>query len=155
MPTGTTKEEYRKACLCAAYLAGCAAGGRKPGPEMTTEAVALTGSGLLFRAAERHMITSAVTAGLASAGIKDAAFAEAEAKAIRKNVLLDSARAEIFARFEAEGIAHMPLKGSVLQLDYPSYGMRQMSDNDILIDAGRAAEKARRVPTDLGSFFSH
>ncbi len=149
MPTGTTKEEYRKACLCAAYLAGCAAGGRKPGPEMTTEAVALTGSGLLFRAAERHMITSAVAAGLASAGIKDAAFAEAEAKAIRKNVLLDSARAEIFARFEAEGIAHMPLKGSVLQLDYPSYGMRQMSDNDILIDAGRAAD-VRRIMESLG-----
>ena len=60
---------------------------------MTPEAVALTGSELLFRAAERHMLTSAVAAGLASAGIKDAAFAEAEAKAIRKNVLLDSARA--------------------------------------------------------------
>ena len=149
MPAATTKEEYRKACLCAAYLAGCAAGDRKPRPEMTPEAVALTGSGLLFRAAERHMLTSVVAAGLASAGIKDAAFAEAEAKAIRKNVLLDSARAEIFARFEAEGIAHMPLKGSVLQLDYPSYGMRQMSDNDILIDACRA-DDVRRIMESLG-----
>ena len=149
MPAATTKEEYRKACLCAAYLAGCAAGGRKPVSERTPEIGSLTESGLLFRAAERHMLTSAVAAGLASAGIKDAAFAEAEAKAIRKNVLLDSARAEIFARFEAEGIAHMPLKGSVLQLDYPSYGMRQMSDNDILIDAGRA-DDVRRIMESLG-----
>ena len=36
---------------------------------------------------------------------------------------------------EQAGIWYMPLKGSVLQAVYPRYGMRQMSDNDILYDA--------------------
>lgn len=144
-----SKEEYREACLDVAYLSGCAVNRKKPDPERIGRMSGRLESGLLFMAAERHMLTSAVAAALASAGIKDAAFAEAEAKAIRKNVLLDSARAEIFARFEAEGIAHMPLKGSVLQLDYPSYGMRQMSDNDILIDACRA-DDVRRIMESLG-----
>ena len=144
-----SKEEYREACLDVAYLSGCAVNRKKPDPERIGRMSGRIESGLLFKAAERHMLTSAVAAGLASAGIKEAAFAEAEAKAIRKNVLLDSARAEIFARFEAEGIAHMPLKGSVLQSDYPAYGMRQMADNDVLIDAGRAGD-VRTIMESLG-----
>ncbi|MBQ3413161.1 MAG: nucleotidyltransferase family protein [Oscillospiraceae bacterium] len=43
----------------------------------------------------------------------------------------------------------MPLKGSVLKDLYPIYGMRQMSDNDILIDSFREAE-VKKVMEDLG-----
>lgn len=63
---------------------------------------------------------------------------EQKGKAIRKNMLLDAERAEILRFLESESIWYLPLKGSVLKDLYPKYGMREMADNDILIDpAGR------------------
>lgn len=59
---------------------------------------------------------------------------DAKSKAIRKNVLLDAEREEIFRYFEKQGIWYLPLKGSVLKDMYPKMGMRQMADNDILFD---------------------
>ena len=61
-------------------------------------------------------------------------------KAIRKNLLFDTERKQLLALMEAAGIWYMPLKGSVLKDYYPKYGMRQMSDNDILYDARYAKE---------------
>ncbi len=55
-------------------------------------------------------------------------------QAIRKNLLLDMERERILAYLEQLGCWHMPLKGVFLQQIYPRAGMRQMSDNDILID---------------------
>lgn len=54
--------------------------------------------------------------------------------AIRKNAMLDLSRESLFAYFEEQGIWYMPLKGSILKDMYPRLGMRQMADNDILID---------------------
>lgn len=59
---------------------------------------------------------------------------EAKNKAIRKTILMDAARAELFTYLEEKGIWHVALKGAVLCRMYPEYGMRQMSDNDILFD---------------------
>lgn len=59
---------------------------------------------------------------------------EAKNKAIRKTILMDAARTELFAYLEEKGIWHVALKGAVLCHMYPEYGMRQMSDNDILFD---------------------
>ena len=55
-------------------------------------------------------------------------------RAIRKNVLFDAEREKILAHFDGAGIWYLPLKGILLQGDYPRYGMREMSDNDILYD---------------------
>lgn len=55
-------------------------------------------------------------------------------KAVRKVLLLDAGRAELFAFLEENRIWHMPLKGVILKDYYPALGMRQMSDNDILYD---------------------
>lgn len=60
---------------------------------------------------------------------------ESIAKAIRKEILFDAERAQIFAFMEQNGIWYLPLKGIILKDYYPSVGMRQMSDNDILYDA--------------------
>jgi hypothetical protein len=54
--------------------------------------------------------------------------------AIRKNLLLNNERQTLLARLETMGCWYLPLKGSVLQHLYPKFGMRQMGDNDILID---------------------
>lgn len=56
-------------------------------------------------------------------------------KAIRKIMLLDAARTRLFKYMDDEGIWYMPLKGVVLKDMYPTIGMRQMSDNDILFDS--------------------
>ena len=61
-------------------------------------------------------------------------------KAVRKNMLLDADRKTLMDEMKAAGIWHMPLKGCILQNWYPQYGMREMSDNDILIDASKRAE---------------
>lgn len=59
---------------------------------------------------------------------------DARVKAVRKNILFDEERAQIFQKFEADGVWYLPLKGIVLKDMYPKMGMRQMSDNDILFD---------------------
>ncbi len=63
-----------------------------------------------------------------------AAFGSAKKKSVRKNLLLDTERATLFAFMEQNGIWHMPLKGVILKDLYPKMGLRQMSDNDILFD---------------------
>lgn len=62
------------------------------------------------------------------------ALKQAKAKAIRKIMLLDSARAEILSFLEEQGIWYMPLKGIIIKNLYPEIGMREMADNDILYD---------------------
>ncbi len=57
-----------------------------------------------------------------------------QAKAIRKNLLLDRERSKLFAFMEEKGIWYMPLKGVLLKDMYPKMGIRQMADNDILFD---------------------
>lgn len=56
-------------------------------------------------------------------------------KAVRKVLLLDAGRQELFRFLDANHIWHMPLKGVILKDCYPALGMRQMSDNDILYDS--------------------
>lgn len=74
---------------------------------------------------------------------------QAEALSVRKNMLMDMERASILNWMEQKGIWYMPLKGVILKDMYPAFGMREMSDNDILFDpAGRAALHDHMV--DLG-----
>ena len=68
---------------------------------------------------------------------------------MRKIALMDADMEAIFAEMDAAGIWHMPLKGAVLKDFYPQFGMRQMSDYDILFDAERA-EDVRRIMEGLG-----
>ena len=149
--TGETvpREEYRAACIEVIRLAGFAVNGRSPSPGYAGRIKEILDSGLLFKAAKRHLLTSAVATGLESAGIYDRTFEEEKAKALRKGVLLEHDREEITAEFEKQGIRYTPLKGTVLRYDYPSFGMRQMSDVDILIDPDRAAD-ARKIMESLG-----
>lgn len=142
-------EEKRAAVSAVVYLVCCALNGRAPDPDRLEEIKEALSSGLLYREAKRHMMTSAVAVALASAGIRNVSFDEAKAKALRKCVLLEHCRDGITAEFEKRGIRYAPLKGTVLQNDYPSFGMREMSDVDILIDPERAAE-VREVMESFG-----
>lgn len=60
---------------------------------------------------------------------------ECKNKAIRKTLLMDNARGQLFSYLEEKKIWHLALKGVILCRMYPAFGMRQMADNDILFDA--------------------
>ncbi len=92
----------------------------------------------VYQLAEIHRLSSIVAMALESIGIHDPAFTQAKAKAIRKAVLMDAEMTSLCEKLEGAGIWHLPLKGAVLKDCYPSLGMRQMADYDILIDPSRA-----------------
>lgn len=89
----------------------------------------------LFEMCQFHSLTCIVCMALESVGMELPEYwTQAKAKAIRKVLLLDAERRKIFDFMDKNGIWYMPLKGVILKEYYPSIGMRQMSDNDILFD---------------------
>ncbi len=127
------------------YLCGCAVNGVVPDAERI-ETMNLTA---IYRIAQEHMLAAAAAVALESAGVRDAAFSVALAKAIRKTVIVDAETTALLACLETAGIWYMPLKGALLKDLYPVYGMREMSDRDILFDAARADE-VRSLMQSLG-----
>ena len=121
----------------AVYLMSCALHGAVPDLERVGDLDAL------FHYCNNHSITAMVAMALESAWRitppEDVAastpWKQAKEKAIRKNILLNAERERILSYLDSIGCWYMPLKGSFLQHDYPKFGMRQMSDNDILYDA--------------------
>ena len=94
----------------------------------------------VYRESERQMLTALAAVALASAGIRDPAFAESYAKAVRKAALLEAEFTALRQELESAEIWYLPLKGAVISRDYPAFGLRQMSDVDVLIDPARAAD---------------
>lgn len=132
-----------KTCEQLIYLVSCAL------REAKADADVLEGADLpgLLLIARKHSVAAMVCMALE----KTALFAQADPevkkqwldvknKAIRKNMLLDADRKMLMNEMTSAGIWHMQLKGCVLQAWYPQYGMREMSDNDLLIDASKRAE---------------
>lgn len=130
------KREFRKNAADMIYLAACAINGKKPKQERIDN----LDLPKLFEVCQKHILTACVAYALESAGVKDNDFTQAKEKAIRKNILLDAERRTILQKLEAEKIWYMPLKGSLLHDWYPKLGMRQMADNDILVDSDKMAE---------------
>lgn len=90
----------------------------------------------LFRMSAKHFIDALVGTTLKQAGITLPKYWEERiVKAVRKVLLFDAERKKLCAWMDSEDIWYLPLKGIVLKEYYPSVGMRQMSDNDILFDA--------------------
>ena len=138
-------EEYRKASDMVIYIAGCVVNKEIP-DKARIETVKLQD---LYAASDRHMLSAIISFGLEAAGITDDRFVQARAKALRKVAAMEIDKEELFARFEEEGIWYMPLKGSVIKDMYPAFGIRQMSDFDILFDAAYA-ERVREIMLLLG-----
>ncbi len=145
-----TYDEYRSALMDVAYLASCAVNSVVPDAKRVAD-MDLT---RIYEAAERHLLTGITAMALESAGIRDEVFTEAEGRAIRKVLLFEVERSVIFEKFSEAGIWHMPLKGAVLKDLYPKIGMRQMADNDILIDGSRLKD-IRRIMESLGYSYDH
>ena len=140
-----TPEEQKKVADDLVYLAACAVNGQVP-EKSRTDRMDLS---LVYEAAQEHKLASAAGMALESAGIRHKDFVQATAKAMRKNALLDADRAELTRKLEEAGIWYMPLKGAILKDLYPRFGMREMADNDILVDATRAQDVGR-IMQELG-----
>lgn len=125
------------------YLAACALHGEVP----ETERVLAMDLTAVYRTAKFHAMQSITytalerwfAAGNDAAGVLDSdiqrKWSEAKSKAIRKNILFDTEREKLFTYLDGQNVWYMSLKGVILQGYYPEYGMRQMTDNDILFDA--------------------
>lgn len=127
--------KFRQLGFEASYLAACALHDTVPQlpdqPDLEN----------LYRFCKFHSITAIVSMALEKVWKTRPAdpemmkkWRQARDKAIRKNILLNAERERILNHLESIGCWYMPLKGSLLQFDYPVFGMRQMSDNDILYD---------------------
>ena len=88
----------------------------------------------LFQYAKKNSLTSIAAYALESAGINDSDFQKEKNLAIRNIMVLDAERKRICRFLEDNKIWYMLLKGVHLKEYYPKIGMRQMCDNDILID---------------------
>lgn len=103
----------------------------------------------LYTLSKAHEVRSAVAFALESAGIADRRFTQAKLKAKRKLGLFDIEREKICEKLSDAGIWYLPLKGIVMKDFYPRYGMREMSDNDILCDSTKMSQ-VREIMESLG-----
>lgn len=132
------------------YLVSCAVNGVTP----DAERIARMDLDAIYKLACRHMLAATVSPALKAAGIQDRRFAKALEHSALKSSTMDMEMDALFAEMDAAGIWHMPLKGTVLQHLYPIYGMRQMSDHDILFDATRA-DDVKSIMEGLGFSTEH
>ena len=140
-----TKEEYLCTINDVIYLAGCVVNNEIPDLQKI-EKINLEH---LYQAAKKHSLTAIVAYALKSAGISNQKFHQAWAKSIRKVTAMEIDKELLFQEMEKEKIWYMPLKGTVIKDLYPSIGLRQMSDFDILFDKAYA-EKVRDILLGLG-----
>lgn len=90
----------------------------------------------VYLLAEKQLIAATVYRAVEKSGVcpeevlrKWKASADA---ALRKELLFDGARREIFLAFDEQKIDYLPLKGILIKSFYPRKGMRQFADNDVL-----------------------
>lgn len=126
--------KYKKSVQDMIYLISCLFNSRRPGEAE----VGATDKRLLYEAAKSHGLLAVTAMALEAVGVRDPEFEQAKWKAIRRSVLFNTERGKLLSGLEEKGIWYMPLKGVYMQNYYPKAGMREMSDNDILIDPERA-----------------
>ncbi len=139
------QKEYLNAIYDAIYLISCVVNDQTPDQDR----IAKMNQAYLCQAAQKHMLTAIVGYALQSAGVINKDFQQAWAKSVRKNSAMEIEKELIFQEMEKEHIWYLPLKGTVIKDLYPSVGLRQMSDFDILFDK-EYARKVRDIFIKLG-----
>ena len=105
---------------------------------------------VILSVARKHSLAALTVYAMKYAGVPcDEAYQKYYWPAVRKKILVEKQRTRLFDLFEKEGINHLPMKGIVLEKLYPEAGLREMADNDILIDKDRAAD-ARQLMESAG-----
>ena len=127
------------------YLASCAVNGVEPEKNKISE----IDFEKIFLFASYHLMSAVIAMALESAGFKNDHVKNSISFSVRKNIFFEATNEAVLKRFEEAGIWYMLLKGAVLKNYYPRYGMREMSDHDILFDASRA-EDVKNIMEGLG-----
>ena len=127
------------------YLLSCAVNKTKP-DEKLVEKMDLVS---VYRLASFHSVISLTAFALEETIDLPTVFEQAKKKAIRKVALFDIERSRIYTQLDKKKIWHMSLKGIILKEYYPKFGMREMSDNDILCDDSHMAD-VKRIMENLG-----
>lgn len=110
---------------------------------------------LVLHVAKNHLIAALLYTALPENAIGTmpdsvrSAWKQASARALRKELLFDRMRAEIYRRLEDGKIPYVPLKGILLKELYPVKGTREFADHDILYDKARQRD-VNRFMTELG-----
>ena len=115
------------------YLLNCALNNRKS--DLTR--VSAMNLAEIFSLAEFHKLAACAAFALDDIGLDEECkknWKQAKSMAIRKNILFDNERNNIYTYMEDNSIWHVSLKGIIMQTLYPKFGMREMGDNDILYD---------------------
>lgn len=132
-PVETPQDYTVRIAKVVIYLLSCALNGEAP----ERERIAEMDLPEVFRISQDHMLTAAVAFALEKTIPLPRLFDQAKKKAIRKLSLFEIERNAISREFDKAGIWYLPLKGVLLQKDYPKAAMREMTDNDILVDNTR------------------
>lgn len=127
---------YKQNAYYLLYLIRCVLNDKTPTKEKLDK-MDLSG---VFTVAEAHSLPAIAAYALESAGLRDQRFIEAKYKAIRKDVTFDFERQAVISELEKAGIWYCPLKGCIIKNWYPDSGMRQMADNDILVNGEKMSE---------------
>ncbi len=120
------------------YLSFCAVKGETP----KLERLKNDNLSYLFTICKFHSLTALVYEALKQLNFESTPeneealekFLQEGQQSIRRTMVFDAERSRLTDFLEEKGIWYMPLKGVVLKDFYPQYGLRQMSDNDILFD---------------------
>ena len=144
-PVETTQEYILRNAKDLIYLVTCAVNEETP----DRERVENMDLAEVYRLSREHMLTAAVAFALEKATPLPHAFDQAMKKAIRKLTLFELERIAITKEFEKAGIWYLPMKGILLKNDYPKSAMREMNDNDILVDSLRMKD-VRTIMEGLG-----
>lgn len=149
-PVETAQEYITRIAMDMIYLVSCAVN------EETPDKARIAGIDLqeVYRLSQMHMMTAAVAFALEKVMPLPHAFDQAKKKAIRKLTLFELERSMIAQEFEKAGIWYLPLKGILLKDDYPNPFMREMTDNDILVDGSRMKD-VRAIMEGLGYTCDH
>ena len=113
------------------------------------EKVAAMDLDAVYKLSRKHSVSAAAGTALSNAGITDLKFVQACTQSIRKHVFFEAECRKIMGEFEKSGIWYMPMKGYLLKELYPSAGMREMADVDILFDKDKHDE-LREIMTAAG-----
>ena len=112
------------------YLVSCAVNQEQPDKTRCAEMELKK----VYSVAFRHALSVCASLALERVVELPEYFIEAKYKTIRRLALYEKERQKLFDLFEDNGIWYLPLKGIVIKNYYPKTAMREMSDNDILVD---------------------
>ena len=116
---------------------------------LTREQIGAMDLDRVYEAAAYHQMTAVADCALELAGVENPAFRRSRITEIIKTESLDQERAAVARALTEAKIWFMPLKGIYMREYYPLRDMRQMVDNDILVDPSRREDVAR-IMSELG-----